>query len=204
MKALRRAGASSIAAANIVLADYLPQHNARFAVAAADPADAHRRLPRGLDLDGVCSMHYTRKVANDNTVRLEERLVQIPPGPRRRSYACCHVDVQERIDGALVVVYQGAVIARQARQSDAPVRARTRTRGRELPADPKPPRRAAEPVSDVDLPPDLFAPLWTEHPWRRAAALASTDKKNGRQRQRAEARLPFSSKQTIILGPGDK
>lgn len=198
VKALRRAHAATLAEANAVLAAYLLQHNARFAVAPADRADGHRPLPRGVDLDGVCSAHYLRTVANDNTVRLEERRVQIPPGPRRRSYARCRVAVQERLDGELVVVYQDAVIARAPATGGAPLRMRKRRRGRELPADPPPARPLREPVADVALPPDLFVPLTSEHPWRRDLMLRRKDKKNGPQRQPAETRLPLTRTQTTM------
>lgn len=189
VKALRRADARSLPEANAVLAAYLPRHNARFALAPADRADAHRRLPRGVDFDGVCSLHYVRTVANDNTVRLDERLVQIPPGPRRRSYARCRVELQERLDGELVVVYQGTIIARQPRQEDTPLHARRRRRGRELPADPAPPRPQPETIADVRLPADLFVPLVSGHPWRRGPLLHHPHKKKGPQRQRAETPL---------------
>ena len=198
VKALRRAGACSLDEANAALAVYLTRHNARFAVAPADRADAHRRLPRGLDLDGVCSLHYVRTVANDNTVRLEERLVQIPPGPRRRSYARCRVELQERLDGALVVLYDGMIIARQPGHGTAPLRARHRSRGRELPADPPLRRPAAAPVPEVDLPADLLVRVVSEHPWRRDLMLHRKDKKKGPQRQRAEAPLSIPSRKTII------
>jgi len=198
VKALRRADARTLEQANAVLAQHLPQHNARFGVRPAERADAHRPLPRGLDLAGVCSLHYVRTVANDNTVRLEERLLQVPPGPHRRSYARCRVEVQERLDGELVVVYEGRVIARQPAQTTAPVRARKRHRGRELPADPRPPGRAPEPVADVALPADLFVPLCGEHLWRRDLMLRRKDKKNGPQRQPAGARLPSTQEQRTM------
>lgn len=198
VKALRRAGAATVDDANAALAAYLPRHNARFAVAPADRADAHRRLPRTVDLDGVCSLHYVRTVANDNTVRLEERLVHIPPGPRRRGYARCRVDLQERLDGALVVVYQGTIIARHPGSPNIALRARRRKRGRELPADPTPPRPQPETIADVHLPADLFVPLVSEHPWRRAPLLHRPDKKKGPQRQRAEVPLSIPSKEAII------
>ena len=198
VKALRRAGASTMDEANVVMASHVVRHNARFSVAAADPVDAHRRLSRRLDLDGVCSMHYVRTVTNDNTVRLDERLIQIPPGPRRRSYARCRVELQERIDGELVVMHQGVVIARQPRQTDAPVRARKRQRGRELPADAPLARPRPEPVADVALPSDVFMPLMSEHPWRRDLMLHRKDKKQGPQQARAEAPLSFSQEQAII------
>ena len=198
VKALRRAGACSLDEANAVLADYLPRHNARFAVAPADRTDAHHRLPRRLDLDGVCSFHYVRRVANDNTVRLEERLVQIPPGPRRRSYARCRVELQERLDGELVVLYQGAVIARLPAVPGAVLVARQRRRGRELLADPPIPRPVPEPIPDIDLPADVF-PQPRQHPWRRDLMMHRKDKNKGLQRQRAEAPLSIPSKECIIL-----
>lgn len=167
VKELRRAGAATVDEANAVLWRYLPRYSARFGLPPQDTASAYQPLPPGVDLDGVCSLHYARTVAHDNTVRLEERLVQIPPGPRRRSYAQCRVQLQERLDGELVVLYQGAVIARQPRQSAAPLRPRRRQRGRELLQDPKPPQRHAPVEEAVALPPDLLVPLRTGHPWRR-------------------------------------
>ena len=171
VKELRRAGARNCAEANAVLEAYLPRYNARFGRAPADATSAYRPLPRSIDLDGVCSLHYVRTVANDNTVRLEERLVQIPPGPRRRSYARCRVDLQERLDGELVVLYEGHVLARQPRQSDAPLRARKRSRGNELLADPVQPRALPAHVAEAELPADLFTPVRTQHPWRTYGAI---------------------------------
>jgi transposase len=171
VKELRRAGAATCDQANAALHTYIPRYKARFALPPADAVTAYRRLPHRIDLDGVCSMHYVRVVANDNTVRIEERLVQIPPGPRRRSYAQCRVELQERLDGELLVLYEGGVIARQPRQSDLPIRARRRARGRELLAGPgtrTPP--PAPPVDDVELPADVLAPLRTRHPWRTYGA----------------------------------
>ena len=166
VKELRRAGAATVDEANQVLWAYLPRYRTRFGRAPASAVAAYRPLPRRTDLDGVCSLHYVRTVANDNTVRLEERVVQIPPGPRRRSYARCRVQLQERLDGELVVLYEGAVIARQPRQSLAPLRARHRQRGRELPPDPPAPPPPQLDAADVDLPADLFVPVVRRHPWR--------------------------------------
>jgi hypothetical protein len=134
VKELRQVNACSLEEANQILADYLPRFRARFARTPADGKPAYRPLARGTDLDAVCSFHYVRTVANDNTVRLEERLVQIPAGPHLRSYAGCRVQLQERLDGSLVVLYQGKLLAIQEPQSQAPLRARRRARGRELPA----------------------------------------------------------------------
>ena len=69
-----------------------------------------RRPPRDLAL--VLSCRYTRQVARDNTLRLGPRLVQIPRGPRGRSYARRRVAVRELLDGRLVVLADAQIIAR--------------------------------------------------------------------------------------------
>lgn len=166
VKALRRANACTIEEANVVLERYLPQHRERFAVAPADPHPAYRRLPRGLDLDAVCSLRYERTVANDNTVRLEDRLIQILPGPRGRSYARCHVEVQERLDGSMVVAYRGRTIATQPAAGPVTLRARRRRRGRELPSDPVTKTRPAAPRTPKPSASVNGKPAAT-HPWRQ-------------------------------------
>jgi hypothetical protein len=55
------------------------------------------------------SCRYRRTVARDNTVRLGTRWAQIPRGPRGRSYAGCHVEAREYLDGRLLIYGQGGV-----------------------------------------------------------------------------------------------
>jgi hypothetical protein len=74
---LRRARAVSRDKANAVLAAFLPRYNRRFITPPAHPAPAYRPLPAELAIDHVCCFKYERTVANDNTVRLEEHLIQI-------------------------------------------------------------------------------------------------------------------------------
>ena len=142
VKELRRANACSLPDANHVLKAYLPRFRKRFARKPADPQSAYRPLPPDTDLPAVCSSHYFRRVANDNTVRLEERSVQIPPGPGRRSYAGCRVQLQERLGGSLTVVYQGRVVARQSAASSSPLRARSKSNRRSSADYIEPPRKA--------------------------------------------------------------
>jgi hypothetical protein len=198
VKELRRAQAATIDQANAVLARYIPRHNERFAKPAADARSAYRPLPRRWDLDAICSFHYERDVANDNTVRIEDRSVQIPAGPRTKSYAGLRVQLQERLDGRMLVFYQGKQIAEQAMPEGMRLRPRQRQRGFELPRDPRPARPAPPAVEDPTLPADLFAPRSTEHPWRRAPLLDRQRKKNGPQRQSAKAHLPLTRQQTTI------
>lgn len=174
-KELRQAGACTLGDANRVLKAYLPRFRKRFARKPAERQSAYRTAPPGTDLSAVCSFHYIRRVANDNTVRLEERFVQIPPGPGGRSYAGCRVQLQERLDGSLAVIHQGRVVARQPAASQSPLRARQRRTGRNskpyipphnktAPAIPTPTARAKQ------KPPST-------HPWR--TLIWATNKKHG-------------------------
>ena len=113
---LRLAGATTVEEANQVLWAFLPRFNARFAVPPAQPGSAYRPVEPGLCLEGVLCFKYQRTVARDNTVKLGEHTLQLLPGSDRYSYARARVELQERLDGSLVVLYQGMVIA----TTDAP------------------------------------------------------------------------------------
>jgi transposase len=102
-------GITTVAAAEAYLPTYLADHNRRFAQPPAAAGAAWRRPPR--DLADRLSCRYTRGVSRDNTVRLGARLVQIPRGPHRRSYAGCRVELRECLDGRLLVDYQGTRLA---------------------------------------------------------------------------------------------
>ena len=108
---LRLAGATTAAAANAVLARYCPAHNARFAIAPADTIAAWRPVRAGLELARVCSFHYEATVLKDNTVRLAGLVFDIPPGPRRRSYADQRVEVRQLLDGSWRIYCAEQVIA---------------------------------------------------------------------------------------------
>ncbi len=96
---LRLAGACTAEQANAVLERYRPEHNRRFAIAPRDTAPAWRPLRRGVDLERICSLHYQATVRRDNTVHLGGSVViDIPPAPRRRSYADKRVEVCQLLD----------------------------------------------------------------------------------------------------------
>ena len=103
-------------AANAFLPEFLADFNRRFTRPPADGAPAWRRAPRDLAL--VLSCRYTRRVARDNTVHLGPRWLQLPPGPSQRSYAGCRVELRELLDGRLVVLHEGAVLATQPAPPD--------------------------------------------------------------------------------------
>ena len=81
-------------------ATFLPAFNAQFAVPAAVATNAYRPVPRGVPLERVCAFHYMRQVALDNTVRVDGVVLQLAPGPHRRSYARAPADVVQCLDGA--------------------------------------------------------------------------------------------------------
>ena len=66
VKKLRRKEISSHEHANVYLErDYLPEHNRRFARAAASPEDYHRRAPRAAELDQVFRLESERTISED-------------------------------------------------------------------------------------------------------------------------------------------
>lgn len=99
---LRLAGIADLAAANAFLPGFLARSNARFAVPAADPDPAWRPLPPGLDLGRVLVFKYLRKVARDDTIGLDGRVLQLPRWGRDAGYAGKRVEVHLRLDGSIV------------------------------------------------------------------------------------------------------
>jgi transposase len=110
---LRLANASTLEEANTILQAFLPRFNERFGVLATQPESVYRPVDNGLDIDGVLCVKELRKVAKDNTVRYHGHILQIFPGADRTSYARARVEVQERLDGRLLVYYQGKILTPQ-------------------------------------------------------------------------------------------
>jgi transposase len=111
---LRLAGATTVEHANAVLVAFRPDHNRRFAISPADATPAWRAVRRGTDLARICSFHYEATVLPDNTVRLGGLVIDIPPGPRQRSYAGARIGVHQFLDGGWRVYWGAHLIATQA------------------------------------------------------------------------------------------
>jgi hypothetical protein len=162
---LRLDGITAIEEANAALPALLARHNARFRQPPAEPGSAYRRLPAGKRPRDVFCFRYWRTISKDNIVSLQGRIIPIPPGPQRRSYARARVEVREHLDGSASVHYQGVCIARQSAQSNC---LRTKPRG-EVGEKP-PPQTSSTPKPQRSSP--WKPPL--DHPWRQYRVTAST------------------------------
>ena len=114
---MRLARIATIEAANRYLAEqWMPFRNERFAVAPAEPLDAHRPLPPDIDLEALFAETDTRVVARDFTVRFKNRFRQLTaqdaettgvrPGSR--------VVVERRLSGELRFRHRDRYLAPEA------------------------------------------------------------------------------------------
>jgi len=100
---LRLARIKTVAAANRYLKDrFVPDYNARFAVAAAEPGSAFVRYV-GRPLEDVLCVQEDRVVGGDNCVSWHRRSLQIPPQRHRQHYVRARVRVHEYPDGHLAI-----------------------------------------------------------------------------------------------------
>jgi transposase len=107
---LRLAGADDLASANAVLERFIPRFNANFSVPAALEPSAWRRSPSARDLARICAFRWWRVVGNDNTVRVEGAILQLPPTHGGRGLAGRRVEVELHLDGRLLVVDRGRTL----------------------------------------------------------------------------------------------
>lgn len=115
VKELRLRGILDKAAANRYLWDeYVPEHNARFAVEAANSTDAHRPLLATQKLEEILSLRIERTLMNDYTLRndnkfyqvLEQQVVRVKPGDK--------IEVEQRLDGSMHLRFKGIYLNAKA------------------------------------------------------------------------------------------
>jgi transposase len=112
IKKMRRKGIASYEAANQYLEqEYLPQHNRRFARAAAEPEDYHRRKPSVRELRQIFRLETERTIANDWVIRHGGRCLQLQPGRSHYGPSRSKALVCEWEDGTMEVHYRGEKIA---------------------------------------------------------------------------------------------
>jgi hypothetical protein len=165
---LRLAHASTLEEANDILSEFLPRFSARFGVPAAQPESAYRPVDQGMDLDGVLCIKEWRRVAKDNTVQYRGQTLQLFPDMDRPSYARARVEVQERLDGRVVVFYRGRILT----PGEAPPLAaalRSSAISPVVPADLWPPEEESSRSARPKPPPGPLAgePIWYEDPGKK-------------------------------------
>jgi transposase len=111
-KELKLAGITTLEAANRFLVEvYLPEHNARFAVAPEHPETAFVADAAGTHRDILC-VQEERVVGNDNCVRYRGLSLQIPPSPIRPHFVKLRVRVHDYPDGTLAIFHGPRCLAR--------------------------------------------------------------------------------------------
>jgi len=157
VKKLRRKQITSHAQANVYLeTEYLPEHNRRFARAAARPEDYHRRAPSAAALHRIFRLETERTISNDWVVRYQSRFFQLQPQSRRYAPAQGKVVICEGRHGSIAIEYRGRElrweeISPPARPSGQTATARDAKQGGGVSA-----------VKRPWVPP-------ADHPWREAA-----------------------------------
>ncbi len=157
VKKLRRQRIAHHAEANAYLeADYLLEHNRRFARAAARPEDYHRCAPCAAELDKIFRLESERVISDDWVVRYENRFFQLEPQSGPYAPAKGKVLVCEGRDGSVGIEYRGRAL-----------------HGQEIPAPAKPRVLDAGPTSERKRIPVSTAKRKgvppADHPWREAA-----------------------------------
>lgn len=105
VKELAQAKITDIEAANRFIAEiYLPEHNARFAVAPEQEGTAFVACAPEQWREILC-VHETRQVGNDNTVHWRGRRLQIPPSPLRPHFVRAKLRLHEYPDGAVALFW---------------------------------------------------------------------------------------------------
>ncbi len=161
VKKRRRKQIHSHAQANAYLeAEYLPEHNRRFARPAARPEDYHRRAPRTAELERIFRLESERSGSDDGVVRYDNRFFQLQPQSQHYAPAHGKVLVCEGRAGGLTIEYRGRALRWE--EIAPPVRP--------SPLEGKLPgkvtaEKAAQPSSG---PRRKWAPP-ADHPWRQTA-----------------------------------
>ncbi|GAC1460088.1 MAG: ISNCY-like element ISTde1 family transposase [Pseudarthrobacter sp.] len=106
VKEMRLAKVKTIVQANALLDEgLLAKHNRLFSVPPREAADAHRLLGTAFNVAAILSLQEQRTVANDYTVRFENRHYQLdkPIYPGQRGGK---VVIEVRLDGSLAIRFQ--------------------------------------------------------------------------------------------------
>lgn len=154
---LRLEGISTIDEANAFLPRFLGRFNKTFAVTPQLPGTVYRPRLSKAQLDRTLCFKHERVVANDNTVKVDDLVLQLLPNARRAGYAKATVTIHEALDRRCTIYYRDQLI---------PSRLLT-LRDRLTP-----PRRKPRP-RPITPPPTPIKPA-ADHPWRQYPAVTKS------------------------------
>lgn len=147
---LRLEGITDIARANEYAPGFIDEFNGKFSVAAADTQSAWRKPRRSLEMERVLSFEYEATVGNDNAIRFDGIVIDIAPGPAKRSYAGIKAELRQLLDGSWRVYYKDKLIATApANEIAEPIRARSRRKGARAATESRWVYMASKPASTV-------------------------------------------------------
>jgi hypothetical protein len=175
VKELKHAGITDIKTANRWIREvYLPQHNARFAKAAAAAETAFVAADPNLLIETLC-IEEERVVGRDNTVAYKGLRLQLPESRMRAHYVKVRVKVRDYPDRTLAVFHGPRCLARydaQGRQIAAPT-------APSLASFSPPSRRGLETLASA-VPPKRRPALTAAHREAKAKARVGTKKRASR------------------------
>lgn len=159
IKEMRLSSISTIEGANKFLKKYWPKHNKRFSIKPLKEGNLHRLVPEELDLDAILCRKTEHPLRNDFTIVHDKKLYQILDKQAGRK-----VTVEERINGALYITYNGKRL-KYKQIALRPIKEKP---------EPKP-RKIIRPSS--------------EHPWKKASYDRWLEKKAHLQTEKASKEL---------------
>jgi len=111
VKEMRLAGVSDMAAANKFLETfYIAKHNDKFAVAPASRINAHRPLLKTHRLDEILCVKLNRTLANDYTLRFNNKFFQVTKDQAIRIRPRDIVTIEEWLDGSIHLKFKGVYL----------------------------------------------------------------------------------------------
>jgi hypothetical protein len=159
VKEMRLRGLSTMAQGNAYVPEFMADFNARFAVVARDPHDAHRPLRPQDDLARILTVQETRVLSKNLTLNYHKVIYQIQVARPTYALRNAQVVVRENRQGEIAIEYKGkslpfSVYRQQARQAEV-VSSKQLTLQLDELATTQPTKKSKPYVPPLD------------HPWRR-------------------------------------
>ena len=112
MKGLRQVAAHDVQTANAYLQHvFVPLWNRRFRCQPQLAGDAHRGLLPGMNLDSVLSIHESRTVSQDHTVRWYGAVYRVERKQIKAAMRGARVQLERRLDGSTWMHWRNRVLA---------------------------------------------------------------------------------------------